>query len=343
MGRMGKRMTAALLRLAALALAAAIFAACAAQQPTWQEQYDLGMRYLSESNYEESILALRAAIEIDPRRPEAYRALARAYEASGDPEMAQSILTQGYEATGDASLMSEVEEGGPEESMSLAVAGLSSRMLRFEEVNLYGHSIAGLDYDTVCSIVQESGLSEITMIQDDEELWISATDAVSRANFSALQNIGEDYVGLWSFDVPNGPYPIGVRDIQLLDSIGTVFSKLGFTNGDAIEAAFWQVVNKEYETTEAMLAEMQGIVNVENNDSSPEYNIYVLNMSGTNQDNGKISYDGMMVAIDFFEPHDGLEYQLEFEFGGGWGLALGNYTVAHPELLVRYVVSVYAP
>ena len=33
----------------------------------WQTQYDLGVRYLSEGNYEEAILAFEAAIEIDPR------------------------------------------------------------------------------------------------------------------------------------------------------------------------------------------------------------------------------------------------------------------------------------
>lgn len=40
--------------------------------PTWQEQYDLGLRYLSEGNYQEAILAFTAAIEIDPKRAEAY-------------------------------------------------------------------------------------------------------------------------------------------------------------------------------------------------------------------------------------------------------------------------------
>ena len=30
--------------------------------PTWQEQYDLGIRYLSEGNYEEAIIAFTAAI-----------------------------------------------------------------------------------------------------------------------------------------------------------------------------------------------------------------------------------------------------------------------------------------
>lgn len=38
----------------------------------WQSQYDLGVRYLSEGNYEEAVIAFTAAIEIDPNRPEAY-------------------------------------------------------------------------------------------------------------------------------------------------------------------------------------------------------------------------------------------------------------------------------
>ena len=42
------------------------------EQLTWQEQYDLGLRYLEEGNYEEAILAFTAAIEIDPKRAPAY-------------------------------------------------------------------------------------------------------------------------------------------------------------------------------------------------------------------------------------------------------------------------------
>lgn len=44
--------------------------------PSWQEQYDLGVRYLSDGNYEEAIIAFTAAIEIDSKRPEAYSGLA---------------------------------------------------------------------------------------------------------------------------------------------------------------------------------------------------------------------------------------------------------------------------
>ena len=50
----------------------------------WQEQYDLGVRYLSEGNYEEAIIAFTAAIEIDPNRVDAYSGLADAYLVIGD-------------------------------------------------------------------------------------------------------------------------------------------------------------------------------------------------------------------------------------------------------------------
>lgn len=55
-----------------------VFTSCQ-KQPTWQEQYDLGMRYLSESNYEEAILAFTAAIEIDPNNALSYVGRAEAY------------------------------------------------------------------------------------------------------------------------------------------------------------------------------------------------------------------------------------------------------------------------
>lgn len=46
---------------------------------TWQEQYDLGVRYLSEGNYEEAIIAFTAAIEIDPKQAPAYVGRGDAY------------------------------------------------------------------------------------------------------------------------------------------------------------------------------------------------------------------------------------------------------------------------
>ncbi len=58
-------------------------AACGAKDP-WQEQYDLGMRYLNEGNYQEAVIAFEAAIEIDPKRVEAYSGLSNTYMAMGE-------------------------------------------------------------------------------------------------------------------------------------------------------------------------------------------------------------------------------------------------------------------
>ena len=45
----------------------------------WQEQYDLGMKYLLDAEYEEAVLAFTAAIEIEPKLPDAYIGRGDAY------------------------------------------------------------------------------------------------------------------------------------------------------------------------------------------------------------------------------------------------------------------------
>ncbi len=82
----------------------------AAEGPTWQEQYDLGIRYLEEGNYEEAIIAFNAAIEIDPKRPETYIGLADAYTALGDTEAAKKALEDGLAATEDDSIRAQLEQ-----------------------------------------------------------------------------------------------------------------------------------------------------------------------------------------------------------------------------------------
>ncbi len=78
-------------------------------ETTWQEQYDLGMRYLSEENYEQAILAFRAAIEIDPREPRTYLMLSSCYTAIGEYALAEEVLQQGLIATdGNVDIRAEI-------------------------------------------------------------------------------------------------------------------------------------------------------------------------------------------------------------------------------------------
>ena len=69
-------------------------------EATWQEQYDLGVRYLSEGNYEEAIIAFTAAIEIDPKKPDTYIGLYEAYIGIGDYENAERVLEEGERECG---------------------------------------------------------------------------------------------------------------------------------------------------------------------------------------------------------------------------------------------------
>lgn len=80
---------------------------------TWQEQYDLGLRYFSEGNYEEAIIAFIAAIEIDPKNADTYLGLADVYIALGQTEEALDMIKRGLAQCGDLdSLMAKLEELG---------------------------------------------------------------------------------------------------------------------------------------------------------------------------------------------------------------------------------------
>lgn len=83
--------------------------ACGNNPTTWQEQYDLGVRYLSEGNYEGAVIAFSAAIEIDSRQAVAYEQLSYAYQEIGDLDRAIEVLRAGYEATGDDGLLESLE------------------------------------------------------------------------------------------------------------------------------------------------------------------------------------------------------------------------------------------
>ena len=83
--------------------------ACGNKAPTWQEQYDLGIRYLNDGDYEEAVIAFTAAIEIDPMQVDTYYALANTYIAQNDFEQAREILVKGVEKTGAQKLQDLID------------------------------------------------------------------------------------------------------------------------------------------------------------------------------------------------------------------------------------------
>lgn len=87
-----------------------VLCSCGKGALTWQEQYDLGVRYLSEGNYEEAVIAFTAAIKIDSKRPEAYLGLSDAYTEQGDIANAVKVLERGQEQTGDQTIQERLEQ-----------------------------------------------------------------------------------------------------------------------------------------------------------------------------------------------------------------------------------------
>lgn len=84
-------------------------AACGQPVTTWQEQYDLGLRYLSEGNYEEAAIAFAAAIEIDPKQHDAYIGLADAYVGIGNYEKAIEVLAQAVQTVGETEALTAAQ------------------------------------------------------------------------------------------------------------------------------------------------------------------------------------------------------------------------------------------
>lgn len=97
---MGKTMTRKTVRVIWAAAALALLTACFGKAaPTWQEEYDLGGRYLQEMDYEQAILAFTNAIEIDTAnaqaylgRGDSYLALARGAEGGEQIEYYRSAM-----------------------------------------------------------------------------------------------------------------------------------------------------------------------------------------------------------------------------------------------------------
>lgn len=185
---------------------------------TWQEQYDLGVRYLSEGNYREAILAFNVAIEIDPKRPEAYLGLADAYEASGDKDSAQTALERGLEETEDDEIRSRLN---PE------VIDVESFMLR-SELTLKGVPFYELNM---------SDIRDMFPTADAQDL---ATETrgythYSEMDYSAWSHLGADTLGGFSYHYWYGDDGTfygrspGFRDIQPQDTMDVILKKIGVT------------------------------------------------------------------------------------------------------------------
>lgn len=75
----------------------------------YAKQLALGDKYFSELDYDNAILAYKEAIQINPRKGDAYLGLANVYIELNNMQEAERVLTEGYAASEDERLMTLLE------------------------------------------------------------------------------------------------------------------------------------------------------------------------------------------------------------------------------------------
>ena len=229
---------------------------CTKEDPlSWQEQYDLGVRYLSEGNYEEAIIAFTAAIEIDPKQPDTYIGLYEAYVAVGDYESAQAAIASGREECGNRSEFDDAQNSldrlfsdNPEMQMYIDSEELSEALrtgvLTFDDLpvvfstpfNQLGN-IVGLVPEEIRTTTQSGSfngidyedleLQECKYRREPDDLfgwWIRASAPLSGSDVLDFDMDGSNAA---LNGEPIVPVPVGWKDINIGDGMESVLTKLG--------------------------------------------------------------------------------------------------------------------
>jgi len=203
----------------------AFLVSCGQKVLTWQEQYDLGVRYLEERNYEEAIIAFTAAIEIDPRQAmvyvgrgdayigsgeteenlaaalvdyeqaieldetnaEAYLRLANVYIFRSDYDKAWEVLQQGLEKTGDnEQLVAKLSEIGHSESNDYSKF-ITGNLISEDEFAISGTPFYELSLEEAIPLLPSSVIpSEIQEMTDYSGTKIREYSVFARITESAL-------------------------------------------------------------------------------------------------------------------------------------------------------------
>lgn len=238
---------------------------------SYTEHLKLAEQYIDDLQYEQAIAELRAAIDIEPDRAEAYIRLADVYMEMGDTDSAIAVLEEGYRITGDEEISeilemlknrneqaedysdgvteSEYEDVGmpyKSELDRLIAEGDTGDMLAWDEVTFFGSMIPGLNLDSATALLQGNGFQ---IYNEDVSSKIFTSNTYD-TRISVLQNTDAETVSLINIDhykFYDGPaMTTEIRGITMRDSVETVFNKLGFDNASEINVYLQEAFSKEY-------------------------------------------------------------------------------------------------
>lgn len=185
-------------------IAILVFCLCACGRKeavtTWQEQYDLGIRYLSEGNYEEAIIAFAAVIEIDSKNIDAYLGRASAYIGSGETE--ENLMA----ALADYQSMLELDD-----TRADGYLGIADVYIRQD------------NYSDALDILQQG----ILAADDTSELESEINEIKESQRYVTVRTMRSDNGG--------GPWTYGINEYNLWDEL--IFATL-YNSDDTIDE-YW--------------------------------------------------------------------------------------------------------
>ena len=200
--------------------------------PTWQEQYDLGMKYLEKGNYEEALTAFDSAIEIDAKKAAAFVGRADTYVAlaeniSGNTDSIESADTEA-EADVDTDTTQDTDNTDGNE-MSVGESQQTAQLLKIEKDDTSEEKTwldekreylekAEQDYQTAIDLEEEQtekeahrgrgdSLKQLGDLEEEEEKKLDDYEEALKEFEWVIENDGtnpEDYVSAGDLCVRKG-------------------------------------------------------------------------------------------------------------------------------------------
>lgn len=218
---------------------------------TWQEQYDLGIRFLAEERYSEAIVAFTSAIEIDPKQVPAYLSLADAYIAIGDRDSAIETLQKAVSTCGETEnlmiklreIQDNVETAEATDTYDMTPANvLTSEAVTADELTLGGIPFWELTVSDVAALFPDGEYLNLRPDDSREAEYDASTYGENGGKYSCFRasldkgkkHLYISYVGFLDSDEDAAlGYRTELRNIRCGQSRESVLRTLGFTE-DAI-------------------------------------------------------------------------------------------------------------
>lgn len=216
-----------------LLIATMVIMAGCKKKMNFQDYLDLGEKYLTETNYEEAIVAFTKAIELDPKNPEGYKGLANVYVAAERYEDALDTLEQGLEEIEDDSLNDIYEDIQKRYDAWQVLYGMESMMDHGVEYDnwfdLWNYMLT-MDFQMTFDQLSE----KVTYTTEDGEnklvlypcghIYYGSAGSTDReghgiwTSCSLEESWIDFYDGSWENDFPNGQGTYRMWQIQSINS-----------------------------------------------------------------------------------------------------------------------------